>query len=201
MNSAMWVDLVSALSFGTVSFALIRAYIQQQSLYNLYFSLAAVVMMIPYIFDLFDLPFVVTLFEWGKLIAITFYISGLLALIRDSKPIFARFPFYLTLLPFVSFLFFPLIIDSIVIKNLINAIYQGGALIVTALIFSFNEAKKKRRRYYIIGITSVFTAYLTYWLILKRTPSTQYDWIAEILLSIGILFVTFRIIRNDEMKQ
>lgn len=200
MSSAKWIDLVVTLSLGTSSLALIRSYLRQHFLYNLYFSLAALVLMVPYIFDLLDLSFANSLFEWGKLIAVTFYISGLLALIRDSKPVFARFPFYLTMLPFVSFLFFPLIIDSIVIKNLINLIYQGGALAVTVLIFSLNQAKKRRRRYFIIGISSVIASYLSYWLIFTRTPNTHYDWIAEILLSIGILLVTFRFIRNDEMN-
>ena len=121
-------------------------------------------------------------------------------MIRESKPIFARFPVYLTALPFVSFLFFPLIIDSIVIKDLINAIYQGGALIVTVLVFALKQAKKRNRRYYIIGITGVATSYLSYWLIFNRSTSVDMVWVSEILLCVGILFATIRFIHSEEYK-
>jgi uncharacterized membrane protein len=156
------------------------------------------VIIIPYLLDLFQFQTVVDIFQWGKLIAVTFYISGLLVLIRESKPVFARFPIYLTALPFVSFLFFPLIIDSIVIKDLINAIYQGGALIVTVLVFTLRQAKERNRRYYIIGISCISAAYLSYWLLFNRSISMDLVWVSEILLCVGILFTAFRFILSEE---
>src|SRR5690606_31703623 len=100
----------------------------------------------------------------GRLIAIITYISGLLILIRQSKPIFARFPLYMTALPFLSVLFFPLILDSYIIKDLLNAIYQAGALLVTGLIFSLIFARSSGRRYYFLGIGAAAASYITYWL-------------------------------------
>ncbi|MAL16398.1 MAG: hypothetical protein CL670_10525 [Balneola sp.] len=200
MDPAKWTDLVVSLSFGTVFVLLIKLFIRRRSLLELYFSLAALIITIPYLFDLFQIQTPLNLFQWGKLVSVTIYISGLLVLIRESKPIFARFPVYLTALPFVSFLFFPLIIDSIVIKDLINAIYQGGALIVTVLVFALKQAKKRNRRYYIIGITGVATSYLSYWLIFNRSTSVDMVWVSEILLCVGILFATIRFIHSEEYK-
>jgi hypothetical protein len=198
MDPAKWIDVVVTLSFGTVFVLFIRLFFQRRSLLELYFSLAALIITIPYLFDLFQLESTLNLFQWGKLIAVTIYISGLLVLIRESKPVFARFPIYLTALPFVSFLFFPLIIESIVIKDLINAIYQGGALVVTVLIFTLNQARKQKRRYYIIGISCVGAAYLSYWLILNRINHYDLVWVSEILLCVGILFTTVRFIHSEE---
>jgi hypothetical protein len=200
MDPAKWTDLVVSLSFGTVFVLLIRLFIKRRSLLELYFSLAAFLITIPYLFDLFQFQTPFNLFQWGKLVSVTIYISGLLVLIRESKPVFARFPVYLTALPFVSFLFFPLIIDSIVIKDLINAIYQGGALIVTVLVFALKQAKKRNRRYYIIGISCVATSYLSYWLVFNRSTSVELVWVSEILLCVGILFATIRFIHSEEYK-
>lgn len=200
MEPQRWVDLVVSFSFGTASILLFKIFLKRRSLLELYFSLAAFIISIPYLLHLFQIDPVLNLFQWGKLVSITIYISGLLVLIRESKPVFARFPLYLTALPFVSFLFFPLIIDSIVIKDLINAIYQGGALVVTVLVFTLNQARKKGRRYYIIGISFIAAAYLSYWLYLNRV-ATDHIWISEILLSVGILVTLFRFNKSQQLNQ
>ncbi|HET8865815.1 MAG TPA: hypothetical protein VFM80_08950 [Gracilimonas sp.] len=196
MEPDKWVDIVLSFSFGTASVLLFKLYLKNRSLLELYFSLAALAITIPYLFDLFLPQSPRLLFHWGKLVAITIYISGLLVLIRESKPVFARFPLYLTALPFISFLFFPLIIDSIVIKDLINAVYQGGALVVTVLVFTVNNARRERRRYYIIGLAMVSAAYLGYWLYFGRANRPDLIWISEILLAGGILVMLFRFIKG-----
>lgn len=200
MEPQKWVDLVVSFSFGTAFILLFKLFLKKRSLLELYFSLAAFTISIPYLLDLFQVDLFIDFFQWSKLISITIYISGLLVLIRESKPAFARFPLYLTALPFVSFLFFPLIIDSIVIKDLINAIYQGGALVVTVLVFTVNQARAKGRRYYIIGISLISSAYLSYWLFLNRINEPDLNWITEMLLSAGILVTLFRFIKSQQSK-
>ncbi|MCH2448767.1 MAG: hypothetical protein MK198_01350 [Gracilimonas sp.] len=200
MEPQKWVDLVVSFSFGTAFILLFKLFLKKRSLLELYFSLAAFTISIPYLLDLLQIDPTIDLFQWGKLISITLYISGLLVLIRESKPVFARFPIYLTALPFISFLFFPLLINSIVIKDLINATYQGGALVVTVLVFTVNEARAKGRRYYIIGISFISAAYLSYWLYLNRLNEPDLIWITEILLSVGILVTLFRFIKSQQEK-
>ncbi|MEX2477415.1 MAG: hypothetical protein WD357_03195 [Gracilimonas sp.] len=200
MEPEKWVDLVVSFSFGTAFFRLFKLFLKRRSLLELYFSLAGLTISIPYFLDLFQVEPISVLFQWGKLISITIYISGLLVLIRESKPAFARFPLYLTALPFVSFLFFPLIIDSIVIKDLINAIYQGGALAVTVLVFTLNQARQKGRRYYIIGLSLISASYIGYWVYLNRSNNEDLIWVTEILLSVGILVALFRFIKSQRNK-
>lgn len=197
MEPDKWIDLVVSFSFGTASILLFKIFWKKRTLLESYFGLAAFFITIPYLFHLFQIQTPINLFQWGKLISITFYISGLLVLIRESKPVFARFPLYLTALPFVSFFFFPLIIDSIVIKNLINAVYQGGALVVTVLVFTINQARERGRRYYIIGLTFISAAYISYWLYFNSTGNDGLVWISEILLAAGILVTLFRFVRGQ----
>ena len=72
---------------------------------------------------------------WGNFISISLVLSALFVLIRDSKPMFARFPIYLTLLPLTGIIFFAVIPTSYAIKDILELIMHAGALLVALLIF------------------------------------------------------------------
>ena len=101
--------------------------------------------------------------EWGDLLAITTALCGLFIEIRESKPVFARFPIYLTGLPFLSVFFYPLVIDSLVIKNLLQLIYQGGAIVVAILVVSINQFLHKQREYLLTACMIFLMAYISFW--------------------------------------
>lgn len=195
MESVNWIGLIVFFTFGIAFILLIKRFIVTKSVTPLYFSLAALSVSASYLSTVFFNTNNCNIIEWGKLISITTYISGLLALVRESKPIFARFPIYLTALPLISILFFPLIIETIVIRDVINAIYQGGALVVTILVFTLNNAKESGRRYYIIGLSLISAAYLGYWIYFNRTDIEDYTWIPQVVLSAGILITLFRFLK------
>lgn len=199
MNPSLWIDLILMASTGFCTILFIQRFIADQSLLDLYFALAAAVLFIPYILDIFAVESGFDVFAWAKLIAVITYISGLLVLIRESKPVFARFPQYLTALPFLSILFFPVMIDSFIIKDLLNVIYQGGALIVTGLIFTLNYLNSKGRRYYLIGIGSAIMAYIMYWVYFNRVE-TDLIWISEMLLAVAIVVTSYKFIRTQNSK-
>lgn len=191
MEPVQWVDLVVVITLLITLYTLLKQYIRRRSLVDLYFGISALILCVAYSFHLLELQTSQFIMNWGKLVSVTFYISGLLVLIRESKPLFARFPLYLTALPFVSFIFFPMIIDSIIIKDLVNGIYQGGALIVTILVFTVNKANAAGRRYYILGLSLVSLAFILYWFVFNR-DMVENIWISELLLSTGILLVLYR---------
>lgn len=200
MDAAKWIDLLLSASAGACFILFIKLYAKSKSLLELYFALASITLAFPYLLDLFQVESQVNIYEWYKLICITIYISGLLVLIRESKPVFARFPLYLTALPFISILFFPFITDSSVIKDLLNAVYQGGALVVTALVFTVNHARNSTgRRYYLIGIGCVIISYIGYWFYFYRQNS-EFLWITEILLAAGILITTLKFISQKKQE-
>lgn len=198
MESVNWIGLIVFFTFGIAFILLIKRFIINKSVTHLYFSLAALTVSASYLGTIFFNTNNYNIIEWGKLISITTYISGLLAFVRESKPIFARFPIYLTALPLISILFFPLIIETIVIRDVINAIYQGGALVVTIMVFTLNNAKESGRRYYIIGLSLISAAYLGYWIYFNRSDIENYSWIPQIVLSAGILITIFRFVRSKQ---
>ena len=53
---------------------------------------------------------------WGNFISISLILSALFVIIRDSKPVFARFPMYLTLLPLSGILFLQLFQQAMLLK-------------------------------------------------------------------------------------
>ena len=200
MEPFQWVDLLVSVSLLISFYSLIRLYMVKRSLVDLYFGLSALILLIGYVGHMVGFHFNSLIMNWSKLVSVTFYISGLLVLIRESKPVFARFPLYLTALPFVSILFFPLVIDFTVIKDLVNGIYQGGALIVSILVLTVNNVNEIGRRYYIVGLTLVSISFLTYWIIFNRDIPDKI-WISEILFAAGILLVLFRFIKSNSVRK
>ena len=78
---------------------------------------------------------------WGNFISISLILSALFVIIRDSKPMFARFPIYLTLLPLSGIIFFAIIPTNYAIKDLLELIMQAGAIVVALLISDIGVSK------------------------------------------------------------
>lgn len=124
--------------------------------------------------------------EWGDLLAITIALCGLFIEIRESKPVFARFPIYLTLLPFLTVLFYPLVIDSAIIKNLLQMIYQGGAVLVAILVISINQFLHKKREYLLVSSFVFLIAYISFWFLdgFESFPGKD---VAKIVFTVAII--------------
>lgn len=138
--------------------------------------------------------------EWGDLIAITLTLCGLFVKIRDSKPVFARFPLYLTFLPLVGLLFYPLVNDSVVIKELLQITYQGGAIIVGVLILSINHYLYKSRGLLLLSSGLFITAYVFNWFFDEINSAILIKDISVILFSIGIILVSYGFKKISDQK-
>ena len=101
--------------------------------------------------------------EWGNLIGITLTLCGILSEIRNSKPVFVRFPTYLTALPLIGILFYPLIIDVEAVQELLLMTYQTGAVIVSVLIVSINHYLYRGRVLLLAGVSTFLIAYILFW--------------------------------------
>ena len=117
--------------------------------------------------------------EWGDLVAITLVLCGILSEIRSSKPVFVRFPVYLTGLPLIGIIFYPLIIDVEAVENLLIMTYETGALIVSVLVVAINQYLFKGRGVLIVGVIILLAAYVLFWF---------FGFINEIALTAKILF-------------
>tara|TARA_R110000868_G_scaffold304437_27_gene565502 strand:- start:10577 stop:11191 length:615 start_codon:yes stop_codon:yes gene_type:complete len=186
------VGIPSSISIGVLAK-------KDKSLSSLFFSLALFSFVIGVIFDLMIESNSKYSREWGDLIAITFTLSGLFIKIRNSKPVFARFPLYLTLLPFLVLLFYPLVVESEVIKDLLQITFQGGAIVVSILVISVNHFLHKNRGVLLLS-SMIFLASF----ILKLSSGVIlpiiFIQISKILFSVGIITTTIGFKRISNLK-
>jgi hypothetical protein len=61
-------------------------------------------------------------------------LTSLANFLRDDKPVYARYPITFTFLPFLILPVYPFILDTIVIKEWVLALYQSGSLVITFLL-------------------------------------------------------------------
>lgn len=187
METGLWTDLLLGLSAIYAVIIFLKLHFESQSYLFAYLSLSSVLLLfitaMPYT-GLLSEAWV----EWTILFLIITLISALLVLIRESKPAFARFPTYMTALPFISVLFFPFVIDSYAIKDLLNMIYQGGALVVALLVISINHFIKPYLKFFLTGTVLLGMSYLGYWFILDYING--FSWVFTLLTAVAVLLLT-----------
>lgn len=197
MTDINWIYVLFFLAGVPSIYMLIRIFFEDKSVSSLYFGLALVSFLVGILLGLH--PFFEGKYpgEWGNFIAITFALSGLFVKIRNSKPVFARFPMYLTGLPLVSILFYPLVLDSLIVKDLIQIIYQGGGIVVAILVLSINQYLYKERGILLVSSAIFLAAYILNWFIIDFEYS---EVISQILFSLGIVAATFGFKRISDSK-
>ncbi len=181
-----WLSIFVLLSGSVSLFWLLPIAFKQKSLTTGFFS-ASLMMLLGY-----HLSFLFS-FEatgiWFNLFTTICALSGLFSLIRESKPVFARFPLYLVFIPFLIPLFFSLIMNDKVISDLLIATFQGGALFVYLIMSVAGQMKLGNRGKQILGCVILILAFTFHWFIsLESYDETA---IAEILISISILLISF----------
>lgn len=193
-----WIYLLFLLTGVPSCYVLLRISVQDKSVSSLYFGLALLSFIVGILlgFGSYFEPKLTR--EWGDLIAITLVLSGLFVKIRNSKPVFARFPMYLTALPLVSIFFYPLIIDSLVVKDLLTIIYQGGGITVAILVLSINHYLYKERGVLLISSSIFLLAYIGEWFL----ADFEYSQLtSQILFSLGIVGATFGFKRVSDSRK
>lgn len=139
---------------------------------------------------------------WGHFISISLILSALFVIIRDSKPVFARFPMYLTLLPLSGILFFAIIPTSYAIKGILELIMQAGALVVAFLLIGVNTYLFDWKWTYLASLIAFISAYIVPLLTLSDPSMTVF--LGSISLCIGMIFLTFSLVKypyNTEFSQ
>jgi|GEM_PF-1621616 len=128
-------------------------------------------------------------FEWNRVVAITALFCSLSVLIRDSKPDFARFPLSFSLFPLLIIITFPFVQNTLVIKEWVMGIYEGGAVIVGLIMYGtltyFNRSYL--RVLSSVGILSV--SFIMYWFI-PGMQNTSSSWLWKMVFIIGIFAFT-----------
>ena len=192
-----WADYILTIVSGYAAYRLIGFAKGRGRLKFLGLTIAAflftVIELTIVINGIFDSPAVSTvvgfIVEWGHLICLAFILSSLAVFIRESKPVFARFPLVYTALPLFIVISYFFVLDSMILRRWLFYIYQGGALLVALLMYGVYAYRSNKYFYILGGIVLIFICYLLYW----NVPAlqTSVPWVWKLLLSAGILTTVF----------
>lgn len=123
--------------------------------------------------------------EWGHITCLAFILSSLAIFIRESKPVFAQFPLFYTALPLLILISYVLVQDTYALKSWLLAIYQGGAIIVSLLMYSVYTYRRSEYSVILSGVAIFFITYSLFWYV----PGVQdsYAWIWKLLVGIAMV--------------
>ena len=141
-----------------------------------------------------------TIQSWGSFISVVGILSTLFMIIRDSKPVFARFPFYLTFLPFISLIFFGSLEVNMAIKNLLIMIFEAGAILVGSIIFGINTYLYSISRIYLTGTIIFLVNYIIGFTDFYNTFNGEL--VEAIMTSTGMILFAYALIKkpfNDQI--
>jgi|GEM_PF-1146430 len=190
MIEADWINILF-FSCGLPSMIMLyRAAYVAKSLSNAFFGTAILSFLIGTAVGYFDQVDSALAREWGDLVGITLVLCGLFVKTRNSKPVFARFPLPMTMLPILGVFFYPLIINADVVKDLLTITYQGGAILVSILVITINHLMYKHRSILIVAYVIFLVAYVSYWFI-DFAEVELIQTIGMILFSVGMLVAAF----------
>lgn len=190
-NASTFFLVILLLSVVYATFNLLRlAYLKKELVYSLY-GISGAVIVIIILGDLIkglvvDLNISLENFNiWGSVIAIAFILCGLMELIRDSKPEFARFPKAFIALPVLIIISFPFITETIVLKYWLLGIYEATAIIVAIMMHVVLSKKDSSHLTILAGIVLLAFSYLFYWLPVEFFNSHALLW--QIVMIIGLV--------------
>lgn len=127
--------------------------------------------------------------DWSRVISISFIMSSLAVLLWMSKPVFARFPFIFCSLPLLFILVFPFIVESSALRELILALFQGGAIAIGIMLYAL-KATRNPDSYYVMGGAFIFLiTFLLHWVPIQII--TMPVWAIQLFIATAILLITY----------
>lgn len=123
--------------------------------------------------------------EWGHLICLAFILSALAVFVRESKPVFAQFPLIYTALPLFIIISYFFVYDSIVLKKWMFFLYQGGALLVSLMMYGLYSYRSRTYLIILAGIGLFLLCYILFWSFSAEARESL-SWLWKLLLAGGI---------------
>jgi hypothetical protein len=151
--------------------------------------------------ELFGYTVVLSQFhEWSRVISISFILSALGMLIRNSKPAFARFPRVFTAIPILIVASYPFAMDTLVLKDWLMGIYEGGALLIAILMYSVLTYYTSHFAAVIPGIAVLTIQFLSYWFLPIANQWPEWIWYSWLAMGMFMLVMGYRYLDNLGLK-
>lgn len=136
--------------------------------------------------------------DWITIIGISFILSGLAHLVYEAKPKFARFPIGLCGLPLMIIPAYIFVQDTLILKEVVIAMYEAGAIIVGFMMYGMLSQNTKFEYIVVaVGICILALAYVVYWLPLEEMKNLIWVW--KSFTIIGIL-ITIHGLKRAELS-
>lgn len=148
----------------------------------------------PYLTRSISIFFASQLIEWGEVYTIAFVLSSLLLFVRESKPEFSRFPIVYVSIPFIVILSYLIVYNTILIKNWLLSIYQGGAVVAAIMMYGIYYSRKSVYRTALIGAVLFGLTYLLY---LVLPDSYNLIWQSMMAAGIVTLFSGYLLVEHQ----
>lgn len=126
--------------------------------------------------------------DWGRMVAAACLLTALAVKVRNSKPEVARFPAFFSLLPLLVIPLFPLIMDTIVIKEWVINIYFGGALLISMMLYALYARFNSDNFIVFGGVLVAILGFAWQWLQEMLVPTAPV-WIWQLLLLAGMICI------------
>ncbi len=136
--------------------------------------------------------------DWSGISAIAFALSGMAFLIFNSKPPFARFPISLCFVPLLIIPAFYFAMHTLVLKDWLLSIYQGGALLVALLMHAALIRKSLDYLISLIGFVLIGAAYVLHWYSVSLVESGDWIWKSFLIAGMFILVHGFTKLESPE---
>jgi hypothetical protein len=189
-----WTSIWLILCCTFLIFYTAKLYTLKKALADLFICLGVIVLLSTNILYLVDSELVLYI-RWGNILTTTFLVSSIFSLIRESKPVFARFPLYLVFLPFITLIFYPLIMNTHVISNIVLSTFQAGAICTSLLIYALKQSMGEKYGFRIVSILVLLIAFIIYWMPISFDFSTHVT--TELLIGFASLIFSYDIYRNN----
>ncbi|MEX0929145.1 MAG: hypothetical protein WD266_13625 [Balneolales bacterium] len=134
--------------------------------------------------------------DWSRIVSISFIMSGLSVLLWLSKPVFARFPFVFCALPLLLIAAFPFARESDALKEMVLAMFQGGAILIAIMLFVLKGLRNPNNYYVVAGISLIVIAYL-----MNFTPASYLPidiWMIKLVVAAAIVLIIHGLTRLTE---
>ena len=187
--SASWFSLLAAIVAFIVAFFFYRKKQRLRLSGKTLFASISILGLgyfIKFLLQLFDAehPWYVSV-ELCWLLSVTLLLTTLANILRDDKPVFARYPISFTFLPIIILPFYPFIYNTTVIKNWVLGLYQIGAILISLLLFGLMFYRDRSFKSVIITWALFFLAWLIHWFNVGQFVN---EWLTPLLMGIGMIY-------------
>jgi len=125
--------------------------------------------------------------EWTKITGISFALVVIAIQIREMKPTYVRYPVIFSYMPLAIIAVYPFISDAEILKDLLNQLLQGGAIVVSLLLYLSLKDKLEKHYLFLIGVLLFATAYGFYWF--GGEIGSEMIWAWQLPMAAGIILL------------